>query len=184
MTKKQKDNSTTILMTAKVPFGTPMKEYLRETNPKEMSVHEKDVLCALLAEAPELPYPLEELPLAYGKPAFSYKIPEDKRAEILKALFPFVTCPDLEDVFFDLHESKFFKAKEYLVIRERNRNMLVSPYYASTGGMVVDWVPEDSVEEFLGSLHDDSSDVRTFAQEAKEDRRYTKRKSQKEESTD
>jgi hypothetical protein len=39
-----------------------------------------------------------------------------------------------------LNQLERFKAGEYRVIRERGRNMLVSPDYPNTGGMVVDWV--------------------------------------------
>lgn len=165
---KQSDDHKKVLMTAKVFSGTSMKDYLKKNKPKEMSVHEKDVLCNMLDEAPELPYPLKELPLAYGKPAMAYEIPEDKRAEVLRELYPFVECPAPEDTIYDLHECKFFKAKEFIAIRERNRNMLASPYYASTGGMVVDWIPEASFNEFEEEReNDESMDVMTFAQEAK-----------------
>lgn len=149
MKNAKKKAGKTILMTTRKKGEAPMDEYLKHSTPKEMSIPEKDVLSILLPESPVLPYPLYELSLAYGEPAQAYRIPEEKLGEVLRELYPFENCPDLDDICFDLHERKFFKIREYLVIRERNRNMLVSPYYASTGGMVVDWMPEDSIDTLI-----------------------------------
>lgn len=162
MKKKQKKTPKTILMTAQTAPDASMGEHLKETLSQEMSVPEKDILCAFMPETPELPYPLKELPMAYGKPALAYELPEEKRPEVFREIFPFVKCPGMEELFFDLHEGKFFQAKEFIVIRERGRNMLVSPYYASSGGMVVDWVPEEAVDSFC---NDD--EIGAFAQETK-----------------
>lgn len=119
-----------------------VKERLQKERPKEMSIPEKEILCMMLPECPELPYPLQDLPMAYGPAAREYVIPDDKRAEVLQAVCPFALCPDLEEEMYDIHEDKCFMVRDFRVIRERGRNMLVSPYYPISGGMIVDWVPK------------------------------------------
>ena len=57
-----------------------------------------------------------------------------------------------------LHEEKNFRVSSFKVIREDNRNYLVSPYYAKSGGMVIDWMePDEDV---------DAGVVRTVKKEA------------------
>jgi len=75
-----------------------------------------------------------------------YIIPDEKKEEVLKELYPFIPVPSLEDVMEDIHEEKKFKVKEFCVTREENMNMLVSPYYFKSGGTVIDWWPEDDEE--------------------------------------
>ena len=71
----------------------------------------------------------------------AYVIPDDKKAEVLKILYPFTPVPDLDDAMFDLHEEKNFRVGDYLVIYEDGFNWVVSPYYASSGGSAMDWMP-------------------------------------------
>ena len=47
-------------------------------------------------------------------------------------------------MLYDIHQRDSFVARDYRVIRERNRNMLVSPFFASTGGTVLDWLQDAS----------------------------------------
>jgi|GEM_PF-1041539 len=141
-----------VVLTMRKKTNKSLKEQLAETKPTEMSPQEKDMLCILLPETPALSFPTRELEMAYGPNATEYVIPDEKREEVLKALFPFETCPGLEDTLFDIHERKYFKTKEYRVIRERNRNMLVSPYFPSSGGMVVDWLPDEATDTFVQKI--------------------------------
>jgi hypothetical protein len=60
--------------------------------------------------------------------------------------------PALDARRYDLHERKDFTVREYRVIRERNRNFLVSPYYPRSGGMVVDWMQEEDGGETAVSM--------------------------------
>ena len=108
----------------------------------EMSVQEKRILASILPPSPRLPYPLQELAMRSGPPAQEYVIPEDERAKVLKSIYPFSPCPDLNALRFDLHEEKYFAVREFKVIRENERNFLVSPFYANSGGMVIDWLDE------------------------------------------
>ena len=107
-----------------------------------MSVQEKRILASIQAPAPPLPYPLQELKMHSGPPAQEYLIPEEDREKVLRSIYPFRPCPDLNAVRFDLHEEKFFCVRDFKVIRENERNFLVSPYYAHSGGMVIDWLDE------------------------------------------
>ena len=43
----------------------------------------------------------------------------------------------------DIHENKTFVVRDFRVLRWKERNLLVSPFYPQSGGMVVDWVEED-----------------------------------------
>ena len=106
-----------------------------------MSAPEKDMLCLIQDEEEPLDFPLHPLKMAYGPDAQEYEIPNDERENVLQKLYPFTPCPKLTEKRLDIHEQKEFVIQDYRVIRERNRNFLVSPYYPRSGGMVVDWMP-------------------------------------------
>ena len=108
----------------------------------EMSVEEKRILFKIVDPSPELPFPLRVLEMAHGRPALEYVIPDEAREYVFRELYPFVDVPDLDEERFDLHEERLFCIRDYKVIREAGRNLLVSPYYAHSGGMVVDWICE------------------------------------------
>jgi hypothetical protein len=42
-------------------------------------------------------------------------------------------------VMEDIHAEKQFRAREFLVAREGEMNILASPYYLEAGGTVIDW---------------------------------------------
>ena len=114
-------------------------------HPQEvMSVPEKDMLCLIQKEEEPLEFPLHNLPMAYGPDAQEYEIPPEARESVLEQLYPFKPCPKLTEKRFDIHEQKEFIINDFRVIRERNRNFLVSPFYPHSGGMVVDWLPIDN----------------------------------------
>lgn len=97
-----------------------------------------------------LTYP-QELPLPYptrpikveGGYVDAYIIPEEDKGKILKALYPFVPLPSLDAVKLDIHEDKMFKVREFMVLRSPGMNWLVSPYFPSSGGTVIDWCDPD-----------------------------------------
>jgi hypothetical protein len=111
--------------------------------PGEMSLPEKDLLCLILNPEPPLPFPLHPLTMARGPEAQEYEIPQEKRLKILRDLYPFFPTPTLDTRIFDLHQQSHFMVREFRVIRERNRNILVSPYYPQSGGTVLDWILKD-----------------------------------------
>ncbi|MGN0867088.1 MAG: hypothetical protein ACI4SG_05370 [Oligosphaeraceae bacterium] len=108
-----------------------------------MSIPEKDILCRVLPVSEELPYPLHSLAMSRGPATREYVFPAEKREEIFRRLYPFTPLLSLTDRVYDLHQGKTFLVGEYRVIRERERNILVSPFYPQTGGTVLDWLPDE-----------------------------------------
>lgn len=114
----------------------------------ERSLQEKMIYAQIRDEQEPLNYPLRKQD---GEQV--YEIPDEAKPEILKSLWPFLDTPDMTDVMFDLHEGKNFTVSDFLVIRFRKRNMIVSPYYFSKGGTCLDWVkPDDDGEEIKMEL--------------------------------
>ena len=72
-----------------------------------------------------------------------YDIPEEAKATVFPEVYPFQPCPALDDERFDLHEQKLFKFRDAQVIRHNGRNLIVSPFYSHSGGMVVDFMPPE-----------------------------------------
>lgn len=106
-----------------------------------MSAIEKQLLRTVIPETELLPYPTKTLAMSIGPDTQEYIIPEEDKAKVLKDLYPFENAPSVEDRLFCLHEGEYFRVGDFKVIREDNRNYLVSPYYAHSGGMVIDWMP-------------------------------------------
>ena len=75
---------------------------------------------------------------------------------MLADLYPMTDAPSIDDTLFDLHERKEFKVRDFLVIRWCEGNLLASPYFPRTGGMLVDWVTPEQAEVREGIV-----DVRT-----------------------
>ena len=114
---------------------------------KEMSVPEKSMMRIIVNPSEPLPYKLKKLEMPEGyQSELEYEIPDDKKEEVLKKLYPFMGCPELDEVRFDLHSQSCFVVKDYRVIRWDNRNLLVAPDYDKTGGMVCDWIVPDGPE--------------------------------------
>ena len=90
----------------------------------------------------KLPFPTRPLTIKGGT-VEEYIIPEDQKAEVLKALFISTPVPSLDEERFDLNEGKRFRVGDFRVTWEDGQNYLVSPYYPSSGGTVIDWVPVD-----------------------------------------
>jgi len=94
----------------------------------------------------KLPYPTRPLAV-HGGTVEEYIIPDEKREEVLDDLYPFAPVPSLDEEFFDLHEGRKFTVRDFRVTWENGHNFLVSPYYPSSGGSVIDWMPADSGDE-------------------------------------
>lgn len=90
----------------------------------------------------KLPFPTRPLKVQGGT-VEEYIIPDEKRAEVLEQLYIFHPVPSLDAVCYDMHEGKKFRVGDYRVTWENGRNFLVSPYYPSSGGSVIDWMPAD-----------------------------------------
>jgi len=90
-----------------------------------------------------LPFPTRTV-RAVGGMIEVYVIPDEKKAEVLEELYPFIPIPFLDEERYDVHADKTFKVKDFCVTREGGMNFLVSPYYFESGGTVIDWLPVDS----------------------------------------
>jgi len=95
---------------------------------------------------PRLPFPTRPLKV-HGGTVEEYVIPDEKREEVLKKLYPFVGVPSLDEERYDLHEGKLFRVGEFRVTREHGMNFLVSPYYHHSGGSVIDWMPPEFADD-------------------------------------
>lgn len=93
-----------------------------------------------------LPYPTRPLKVQGGE-VEEYIIPEDQKAEVLQQLYLFDPVPSLDEELYDLHEGKKFRVRDYRVVRDGDHNYLVSPYFPSSGGSVIDWMPLDFMDE-------------------------------------
>ncbi len=91
---------------------------------------------------PGLPFPTRPLEIR-GDIIEEYVIPDDKKKMVLEEMYPFIPVPSLDEELYDIHEGKKFFVKDYRVVREGNFDLLVSPYYPSSGGTVIDWVSPD-----------------------------------------
>ena len=99
------------------------------------------------ADSHEMKLPFPTRPLKVGDDLVEeYVIPDSKKQEVLEQLYLFDPVPALDEELYDLHEGKKFIVRDYRVTWERGRNWLVSPYYPSSGGTVIDWLPADAVD--------------------------------------
>jgi hypothetical protein len=101
----------------------------------------KRTLALASREQPRLPYPT--VPRKHsGNPAIKsaeYIIPQADKEKILKEMCPFREVPKMSARLLDIEENKHFVVKDFKVVREFGRDWLVSPYYYSSGGTVIDW---------------------------------------------
>ena len=79
-------------------------------------------------EEPRLPFPTRTVQCGNAT-VEEYIIPEERKAEVLEQLYPFVGVPSLDERLYDLHEDATFVVRDFRVKREHGMNMLVSPYY-------------------------------------------------------
>ncbi len=89
-------------------------------------------------ELDRFPTRLLEMP---GGAVTEILVPEDRKAEVLRQLYPFVGVPGLDDEMYDLHEDRPFRVRDYKVVVSDGVHFLVSPYFARSGGSVIDWIP-------------------------------------------
>ncbi len=114
---------------------------------------EKEMMDMIEIHETPLPYPTETLVDARGETYESYQILMQDKANILKEYYAFTPVPKMDDELLDIHENKIFTVRDFLIIREKGRNYLVSPYYPKSYGTVLDWVSTDSsMECFIHSL--------------------------------
>ena len=87
-----------------------------------------------------LPYPTQPISTLYGE-TVEYLIPKGQKEKILKKLYPFGNPPAMTQTLMDIHEHKTFVVEDFKVVQQGDYVLLASPYFASSGGSVVDWEP-------------------------------------------
>jgi hypothetical protein len=133
------------------PRGTKGDEAMpptKETRAERREREERELMESLYPPEEMLPFPTRPLKTRDGM-VEEYIIPDDKKREVLESMCVFKP-PKLGDTILDMHEGKSFVAREFRVVRENNQNFLVSPYYPTSGGTVIDWSyngPDDEEEE-------------------------------------
>lgn len=117
---------------------------------------EKEMMDMIQIHDRPLPYPMERQIDARGKSYEYYQIPMSDREKVLHEYYPFTPVPKLDEVLLDIHENKTFTVKDYLIIREKGRNYLVSPYYPKSYGTVLDWVAaEPNLSCYVNAIKSD-----------------------------
>lgn len=103
-----------------------------------------------------LPFPTRAAMIS-GCAVEEYLIPDDQKAAVLARLYPFAPVPGLDEAWLDAHEDQMFFIREFRVYREGESNVLASPYYESSGGTVIDWVPFE--DEYAGEEDEDNAEA-------------------------
>ncbi len=93
-----------------------------------------------------LPYPTCPIKTLYGD-TVEYIIPDGQKEKVLKKLFPFGDPPPMSATWMDIHEKREFVIKDFKVVQQGDYVLLVSPYFAKSGGSVVDWQPIGSQDD-------------------------------------
>jgi len=86
-----------------------------------------------------LPFPTHDVKVG-NEAVKEYDIPKGKRKAVIELLYPFYNIPHLNKVMIDIHENKKFRVRDYKVIQGPDRPFLMSPYWQTSGGSVVDWL--------------------------------------------
>lgn len=117
---------------------------------EERSQAEKEMIAMIQDPAEPLPFKIRRIKTMYNEETVMedlvYSIPEEKKAELLEQLWPFTPTPKMDDVFFDIHENACFTMKDFKVIRWKQRNIIVSPFYLKSGGTCIDMITPDAAE--------------------------------------
>lgn len=122
------------------------KEPAFDPKSNEWSKDEKFVMCQMIPKERLLAFELEPVTCANGAVEYLYKVePNHVRAALMacrepKKLLGLSEIPDL-------HSRKLVTVDELRILRYKGRNLVVSPYYAESGGMLVDLIDRDDLRE-------------------------------------
>ena len=136
----------------------------------DLGRRERTLLRALEGERERLDYPTRTAVKGDGKTIEVYEIPSDRLIDELRSLdkliqrpgrergSAFEILPDPDTVLFDIHEGRWFRLGDAMVIREDDSNFAVSPYYLHSGGTDLDWVCPEQVEPVTDEEEDDEEE--------------------------
>ena len=118
-----------------------------------LGLAERELLMQVTGPQEPLAYPTEDMEMSNGCVVRKYIIPDADKGKVLNELYLFADCPRLDDVRIDIHTNRKFTVRDYMVTREGDLNVLVTPYYAEAGGTVLDWIecPDSDDAEDDGS---------------------------------
>ncbi len=85
-----------------------------------------------------LPYPTRHIKVSGGV-VEEYDIPEEEKQAVLTLLYPFFPVPHMDKVMIDIHANKCFRVRDFKVIQGPDRPFLMSPFWETSGGSVIDW---------------------------------------------
>ena len=111
----------------------------------EWSKDEKFVLCQAFPEEGILPFELEPITCANGAVEYLYKISPTRIRAALELCHGTEGLLDTKKEIFDLHSKKTVTVDELRILRYKGRNIVVSPYYAESGGMLVDLIDRSDI---------------------------------------
>ena len=130
------------------------------------SAQEKDVIKGLQPEAPELPYRKEIVTCKDGSKCRLYKIPQEDVLKIINEIFPYELHKQFtkNSKVYDLHSRNTYNVTELRILRWSRRNVVVSPDYPNTGGMVVDLMPPEMRDdpEIIVKVKGEKSGIQTI----------------------
>ena len=109
-----------------------------------------------------LPFPTQPISTLYGD-TVEYLIPDGQKEKILKKLYPFGEPPAMKQTLMDIHEHKAFVVEDFKVVQQGDYVLLVSPYFASSGGSVVDWEPLNNEDGVHVAAMPDELQISAFA---------------------
>ena len=118
-----------------------MDKHTGDINEKNsLGLTERELLMQISGPQKPLAYPMENMEMSNGCVVRKYVIPDADKGKVLNEVYPFAGCPRLDDVRIDIHTNRKFTVRDYMVTREGDLNVLVTPYYAEAGGTVLDWI--------------------------------------------
>lgn len=119
---------------------------------EELGMPERQLILSVTGPQKRLDYPTKKEINSLGKEIEVYIIPQEDKQAVLEKLYFFTPVPNMDTTLFDLHQQKTFTVRDFIVTRENEGNILVSPYYLETGGTMLDWIdipPDQNPDDFV-----------------------------------
>ena len=124
----------------KIVGESKFREDTKPIDYQNLGLEERKLIQKLFGMSPRLNYPTILVEMANGKVIEFYDIPEEDKQKVFERLYLFEPKVDIDHFLYDIHAEKEFYVRDFLVTREGQGNFLVSPFYAESGGTVLDWV--------------------------------------------
>ena len=131
--------------TVKRPTKEELHKIQKETKKKDMEF-ERQQFCDEFIRINELirkmVMPTLNFPLVAWGDAMRYDIPADQKRDVINSMDCMKRDVPLYDgIYTDIHSDKVVRGSELEVIRENDKNYVVSPHYNESGGTLIDLMP-------------------------------------------